>query len=384
MKTIVNIVSDEDPTPAYLFIKESYEPGDHLLFISAKEAEADLQHFASLFDIDPSLIHRIILKHEDDYMRYELICRRLVKQLDSDTHYWVNLAGGSRYMAIAVHQCFASRKALFFYVRSRENQIVKSLFNDEIYSNNDVVYAIRHRMSLREYLRICRIENDLDKPEEHLPTQSADYCAHFFAMFTGQMLSNSDFNVIEMLRLHYRGQARVAISYIEHPKNPKRTAIPNLSNFLAHIGFQTQERGVLLKEELDFITGGWFEEYVYHLVKEYLNPQDIAIGLHVKRRGTHHDNELDVAFMLDNQFHVIECKTGVPTEKLFNEIVYKACALRESFLGSQCRSHLFTLRSDFDGELTKIAALMDIDFADRTCITSPERIQQKLLSIAQE
>lgn len=34
-KTLVNIVTDDNPIPAYLFIKEKYEPGDRLMFISA-------------------------------------------------------------------------------------------------------------------------------------------------------------------------------------------------------------------------------------------------------------------------------------------------------------------------------------------------------------
>ena len=41
-KTLVNIVTDDNPIPAYLFIKEKYEAGDRLMFISAKSTEDDL------------------------------------------------------------------------------------------------------------------------------------------------------------------------------------------------------------------------------------------------------------------------------------------------------------------------------------------------------
>ena len=34
-KTLVNIITEDNPIPAYLFIKEKYEVGDRLMYISA-------------------------------------------------------------------------------------------------------------------------------------------------------------------------------------------------------------------------------------------------------------------------------------------------------------------------------------------------------------
>ena len=41
-KTLVNIITEDNPIPAYLFIKEKYEAGDSLMYISAKDTEDDL------------------------------------------------------------------------------------------------------------------------------------------------------------------------------------------------------------------------------------------------------------------------------------------------------------------------------------------------------
>ena len=38
-KTLVNIITEDNPIPAYLFIKEMYEEGDRLMYISAKDTE---------------------------------------------------------------------------------------------------------------------------------------------------------------------------------------------------------------------------------------------------------------------------------------------------------------------------------------------------------
>ena len=63
-KTIVNIVTEDNPVPAYLFIKEMYESGDRLLFISAKDTEEDLDALAEQFDVPSNLIDEVVLKHD--------------------------------------------------------------------------------------------------------------------------------------------------------------------------------------------------------------------------------------------------------------------------------------------------------------------------------
>ena len=65
-KTVVNIVTEDNPVPAYLFIKEMYESGDRLLFISAKDTEEDLDALAEQFDVPSNLIDEVVLKHDMD------------------------------------------------------------------------------------------------------------------------------------------------------------------------------------------------------------------------------------------------------------------------------------------------------------------------------
>ena len=48
-KTNVNIITEDNPIPAYLFIKEMYKPGDRLMYISAKDTEDDLDAAIKLF-----------------------------------------------------------------------------------------------------------------------------------------------------------------------------------------------------------------------------------------------------------------------------------------------------------------------------------------------
>ena len=122
---------------------------------------------------------------------------------------------------------------------------------------------------------------------------------------------------------------------------------------------------------------------MYYKVSKHIIPDDIALNIHISRKGLKRKNELDVVFTKNNRLFVIECKTGVQTESLFNIIVYKACALREALLGVSCLSYIASLKKDANDDLKKIAASMDITFWDNKIITtSLSKAMKKINQIA--
>ena len=380
-KTLVNIITEDNPIPAYLFIKEKYETGDRLMYISAKDTEDDLDALSELFSVPATHIDEIVLKHDMDEFSYEKICRTILTHLDKDIQYCVNLAGGTRYMALAVQQVFEKYHSTFHYVQVEENIIVQSIFDDGIYNNDDLFFPIRHRMTIAEYLRANDIQNDL-ADEEHIPIRSDADAIRIFKMFTDGQFSGKDYETLELLRLHYRKKKNIRIQEVETSTNPKYPAVAHLSGFLNHIGFIPSVNGKLNRHELEYLTGGWFEEYVYYQVKKHINPQDIAIGIHIsKNNDTRHKNELDVVFTKGNKLFVIECKTGVQTESMFNEIVYKACAINEALLGVSCYSYIFSLKKDDTNNLKRIADNMGLTFVDYDILKSPAKLKLAMVKM---
>ena len=373
-KTIVNIITEDNPIPAYLFIKEMYEDGDKLMYISAKDTEDDLDALSELFSIPATHIEEIVLKNDMDEFTYEKICRTVLGRLKHDVHYFVNLAGGTRYMALAVQQVFEKYNSEFFYVQVEENMIVKSKFDDQINNNDDYFYPIRHRMTIAEYLRIHEIRHDLDQ-FEHKPIRSQEESVYFYKLYHRNELKGRHSKTMETLRMYYRNRRNVLIKTLETNNTEQDPGVPGLSSFLNIIEFVPETKGELTKSELEYLTGGWFEEYVYYLVKEYIKPQDIAIGVTISRDGVRHNNELDVVFTKGNKLFVIECKTGVQSERLFNEIVYKVCAIREALLGVSSYSYIFSLKQDYTDVLKRIAQNMDIIFIDYEILTAPRELR---------
>ena len=379
-KTLVNIITEDNPIPAFLFIKEKYEVGDRLMYISAKDTEEDLDALSELFNVPATHIDEIVLKHDIDEFTYEKICRTVVTRLNHETHYCVNLAGGTRYMSLAIQQVFEDFNTEFFYVQVEDNLIVKSLFDDSIYNNDDYFFPISYRMTIAEYLRAHEIQNDLAN-HDHNPIRSEKEAEYIFKLFTQEKLSRLDYETMELLRVHYRGKKKINIKNTEEQEKPRYPKIPNLTGFLYDMGFVPENKGVLLKSEIEYLTGGWFEEYVYYLVKKYIKPQDLALGVHISRQGIKHNNELDVVFTKGNKLFVIECKTGVQTERLFNEIVYKLCAISEALLGVSCFSYIFSLKHDESDVLKRIADNMGISFVDHDILTNPRKLRLAMVKM---
>lgn len=379
-KTLVNIITEDNPIPAYLFIKEKYEEGDRIMYISAKDTEDDLDALSELFNVPTAFIDEIVLKNDVDELSYEKICRAVLAKLDHNTNYCVNLAGGTRYMALAVQQVFEKYNAQFFYVQVEENLIVQSVFDDGIYNNDDLFYPIKYKMTIAEYLHAHEIQHKL-LDYDHVPIRSCTEATSFFEMFSQNKLTYEDLEVMELLRIHYRGRKRININKVETSCDNNRPAVPHLSAFLNHLHFIPKNNGMLYRDELEYLTGGWFEEYVYYLVKSYIVPDDLALGVKISRAGVKHNNELDVIFTKGNKLFVIECKTGVQTERLFNEIVYKLCAIKEALLGVSCYSYIFSLKKDESNDLKRIAENMGIVFIDNDILLTPRKLKLSMAGI---
>ena len=376
MKTLVNIFDAQEPSAAYLFLKQYYEEGDRLMFISTKEDRNAVAPYAALFRIPDTMIDYVWLKRGEDSYIYERICRHLRSRVPQSATYWVNLAGGSRYLALAVQHLFSGYDAKFFYVQTRENVIVSSVFDDSINDNDDIIEPIRYRMSLAEYFKLNGLNHDL-QDKRHTPIRSYEDAQRIFDCFKRRRLSQRAFNAIDQLRVQYRGTRRnMTVHDIMFGSPNRRDAIPGIKELLVGFGFVPEYPDQLTPKEIDYLTGGWFEEYVYYTLLKLVSPQQIALGVRIFRPGSQHNNELDVVFIKANTLFVVECKTGVATDHMFNEIVYKVSALKEVILGMACHSYIFTLKNDYDHRLAHVSEVMGVRLCAKGTLTNPDQMNK--------
>jgi len=274
------------------------------------------------------------------------------QKLSKNVRYIVNTTGGTKFMSLAVQSVFQKFDAKFYYIPNPENKLLAPFTNE--------IIPIKYRVNIQEYLTLHNIpykEKDI--------TKEKDYTEKFFGLFTGNQLKQRDFEIIELLRVYYRDKKSISISEVENcqinPKFPKRVPINDLNSFLTSIGFPLDNTNTLVKKELEYLTGGWFEEYIYHQIVEYIKPQDIAIGVEIIKAETTNQNDLDVVFTNGNKLFVIECKTGINKEALFNQTVYKASALKETMFGLPGNTFIFSLSKENE-VFIQIAKNMKIEY----------------------
>ena len=82
------------------------------------------------------------------------------------------------------------------------------------------------------------------------------------------------------------------------------------------------------KQDTTFIQGGVFEEYIYWLIKDNIQVDDIMTGVIIEF-DKDFQNELDILFIKDNHLHTIECKFTDNFKT--NEYLYKVDSIM-SFL----------------------------------------------------
>jgi hypothetical protein len=365
-RIIVNLVS-EQTTPNFLFIKEMMQDGDALLFISSKKFEERIDWIINALEFKNCKIDNIVLPDGVEEKWSQMIT--LIKEkLSKDHQYVVNLTCGTKYMISAVPKAFDGFNAEFFYIPFPKNIILTI--------NADTSRDINYRMSVKEYFD-C---NNTSIPNHKSLSKNEEYTNSIFEKFVKGEL---DFDVIEKIRIGYRGK-KINIAEIETKENTdEKPQINNLSMFLSDISFPFDEADSLTKDNTRYLTGGWFEEYVYSLIKNDIEPQDILLGVDLpiaeNRRISNRD--LDVVFTYENKLFVIECKTGIDKETMLSETVYKAAALKNERLGKLSASTSIFSLSEENEQFKDIAKAMNITYYDKLFFIDKEKFKSIILDI---
>lgn len=369
MKTCVVSLISEQTVPNFLFIKEKVMLGDDLLFISSRKFEERIQWIKNALGC-ANCNFDIVQLNDGEEEQWDKMVLAIKKKLSSGIRYEVNLTGGTKYMMLAVHQAFQEYTANFYYIPFPKNSILGIVDSKSL--------SLNYRINVAEYLTNYGVAFT-----EKCITESKEYTEAFFNRFVQDRLDSS---VIHLLRT-YRNAKKLDIRKTEEPisGNDKKPQIPCLSSFLSEIEFPLREEGWLFSAETQYITGGWFEEYVYHQIENQIHPQDIRLGLTINRPGdglnkNKHVNDLDVVFTYGNKLFVIECKTGIDSQKLFNETVYKAASIKEALLGLSGNSYIFSLASE-DDRLKPITKTMGIAYFDSSFFVDSDKFEEVVRDI---
>lgn len=343
MKIVVNLVSDQT-IPNVLFIKEMSN-ADSYIFISTSKMESrstskNIAQSANLSDKSYSIIE----VQEDSLIDIEIKLQESLSFEDED-EIFVNITGGTKIMSLGVFNFFARLgSAKIFYLPIGKNELLQTFP-----LKKNTTSSLNARVTLEEYLKAYGVSfnsnsfsNKNSLVKEYNITEN---------IFSNIINGNKErfFSITELVRTNnFRNKV------INKDKNDLEAEIFNKVQELKTLGLKLESENFISKHETKYLTGDWFEEFVYYNIKKYLEIPDENIGLGVQLIKNETPNEYDIIYTHNNALHVIECKTDISDsylgeeEKisyLFTSTLYKAATLKKEF-GLWVNYYLFTL-NDF-------------------------------------
>lgn len=358
MKTIVNIVSKET-IPNFLFVKEicKNEIIDNIIWIvtSKKESQDAMSNLEESLPEEKHIKINFEPNGEESITYMEKV---LKENICLDSVYFVNLTGGTKLMSLTVYNFFKEncQNAEYYYKPIEKNTII-NITNGQ--STN-----IGYKVSVKEYLGLYGLRYT-GKGDVYLGKEEAEY---MYSKYKEIQQSNEikklrgneeELRELKELAKLDKDKRDKEIGRLKRYRdNLKETPISTLEDkdiqaFLQIHSIPTKKYGTLSSKDVKYMTGEWFEDFIYYLTETKCKPDNILHGIHIKKKeDKQSDNEIDVIYTKENKLYVIECKTGIP-KKEFNNIADKATSIK-TLLGKNVESSFYTYLDDLGTDTSMI------------------------------
>lgn len=338
---LVSLISDQT-IPNVQLIKEFPETTDYL-FITTKGMERK--------GVRRWIINTSNIKNSKEIIVDEFSFEDIINQLSENDFeiydkVFVNITGGTKIMTLAAYEFFKEAGVQgIYYITGKENEYVK-LFPKTRNKHNHLL----SKVSIDDYLHAY----GFNVKKSNKCIISFDQTTRIFNSFC-QRDMYKDFSDEYKFLFSKRG------------KVIKGDALKGIELLLNEIGFVPEKKDCLSENEIKYLTGDWFEEYVGNRIKNELDLEDsqlligaeifkeispsskndVAVLLNMTSSGLEKSvNEIDVMFIYKNQFYSIECKTSIIDIKLapntkgemvekevniLGETLYKSDSLKNKF-----------------------------------------------------
>lgn len=322
-KILVSLVS-EQTIPNVEFIKEMEDQIDYFLFITTKSMEENGNRKWILDTVklaDKKLAEPIIV----NAFSFEDIEEKLALNINDEDNYIVNLTGGTKIMSLAVYEFFKTVNSEMYYLSGRGEMI-------KIHPGRKKVKSkLKAQISLSDYLSAYGFEI---KNQNH-PFKTKELAGKMLQYFLHYFDKEEDVPALESLR----DRRKKGINNISENAQLKK--------WLEKLEFTPENENKLNKYECRYLSGDWFEEFLYFSLKESFDITNSAIGLGLEVKKGASSNEFDVLLMKMNKIYLFECKTSIyldseESQTFIGETIYKSDSLRNK-LGLFAQTTVVTL-----------------------------------------
>lgn len=306
-KTIICCTSNQT-LPNFLIIKELFEQGDTLYFITTDAfPKIDfLQQALALNNlVQKGNIKILHLKNKLEES-FNGMMSEFEKSFSDDREYIVNLTGGTKFESLALFSFFQKKEnARLVYVPFPNNYYIEFKDNRQVNFNK--------KADIKEFFACYGIEFEEDA-QQFCMSDNGLYAESFFGEYL--KLSRSELSLLSDLRKTVQSKRKP--DYLPYENIEKS----RLKDFLQKINFPVdfssmgkEKREMYIK----FLCGIWFEEYIKVEIAKAFAETKISSGT-IKAEGNQKDNELDCVFLRNNKLVIIECKTFLQSGWIQNAV----------------------------------------------------------------
>ena len=361
MKTILVSLISEQTIPNIL--GAAYYKPDILWFISTERMEKErkrecIENTLRLKELLTSTENvKKVIVDQDSLADCMNKIEELIEKANGEVEYIVNITGGNKLMALAAYEIFRDigQKVIIGYMPLGKNEFVQIFPRKKPLK----VYEVKERLNLEEYLNCYGFKMQNKNEFSIVKANSLSRKATSRWILDNYELLKGMLGFLYENLKDARGKKRKRYSLsATFDREPLRVEKEMLEKF----GFDLKDSIIardMTKDEIVYLTGGWFEEYVFNEVYSLVEDgvlDDAMIAVKIESLSSA-QNELDIAFMKDNVFYYIECKTlGDEGEKsIIRDEVYKKGSLSALLGKGEKRAIICTTRNHIKESLANRA-----------------------------
>ncbi|MDN3679749.1 DUF1887 family protein [Vibrio tapetis subsp. quintayensis] len=346
-------IIDQDPVRLITPLFDKRTISRHIVFIGDKSQEnmylrlnsvlATRDITSEFFEI-PSVVSTSLIKESIQVLAADLKARGEKVKL--------NASCGLRHRLLSVYEVFRTYHWPIFVVEP---------FSDKLcwlYPDGKDEAQVQDHIKIKDYLTIFGARSEFNEQEipEQLDAKLHDLGVRWAsnALELGPGLATLNY-----LATTCRKEQKLDVGLTE--KQQSYRELDMLIQDLVETELATYEKGILTFESEDarrFSNGEWLENLVHSTVKQIQQEiptiQDRSLNVQVYRQLGEREvrNELDVATVVNNKLHIIECKTkGMRDDG--DDTLYKLESLRDLLGGLQARAMLVSFRPLRHNDITR-------------------------------
>jgi hypothetical protein len=303
-----------------------------------------LRGITSEFYEIPSVVNTSKIKESIQILAEDLKTRNVDVKL--------NASCGLRHRLLSVYEVFRTYHWPIFVVEP---------FSDKLcwlYPDGREDTQVEDHIKIEDYLTIFGARSEFT--EQELPEQLDQKLYQLGERWAGNDLElGPGLATLNYLATTCRKEQKLDVALTEKQQSYKE--LDMLISDLVETELATYEKGILTFANEDarrFSNGEWIENLVHSTVKQIQDElptiQDRSLNIQVYRQLGEKEvrNELDVATVVNNKLHIIECKTkGMRDDG--DDTLYKLESLRDLLGGLQARAMLVSFRPLRHNDITR-------------------------------